>query len=43
MLSQLIRSSRRVPLLLPFRLATITTSKILADKKKKVYQNQTIA
>ena len=42
MLSQLIRNSRRLALLLPFSFATTTSSKILAEKKKKIYQTQTI-
>lgn len=43
MLSQLIRNCRRLPLGLPFRIANINTAKILADKKKRVYQSQNIA
>jgi len=42
MLSQLIRNCRRLPLGLPFRIANINTAKILADKKKRVYQTQNI-
>ena len=42
MLSQLIRNSRRLPLFLPFRLATLSNQKIVADKKR-IYQAQTLA
>lgn len=43
MLSQLIKNSRKLTLFLPYRLATITHSKTLVEKKKLIYQSQKLS